>query len=333
MLKKFIFTMAAVSAVSLFISCNNAGKKDVPVTLLMAELNPPESIVGQMDQAFVDKVSELSKGSIKIELQCSGILGDENQVMNTVMNPEGSIQMMRTSANISGFGAEKSKLITIPFTFSNENHFWTFAKSELAQEMLNEPYEKGIGVKGLFYAEEGFRHFFAVSELKNLSDLKDKKFRVSSSKTLQNLMKALKAEPVEIKYTDLYAALQTGKADGADQPLSNYYSNGFHIVAPYVILDGHMLGAVQVVINSKVWDNLSENQKKILKTAGDYASDYCRQIVNENEALTIATLKAEGAKISEVNDISEWQQACAPVINELSAGHEDLYKKILQLAK
>ena len=68
--------------------------------------------------------------------------------------------MARISAfALTSYGGEKSSLLSVPFTFVNRDHFWNFATSDLAQEFLLEPHENGSGIRGLFYGEEGFRHF------------------------------------------------------------------------------------------------------------------------------------------------------------------------------
>lgn len=333
MIKKFSKVFLAFSAAVLFLSCKERKDSEKHLTLLMAESNPPDSIIGQVDKTFADKVSELSDGKITINIQYSGILGDESKIMEMIVKPDSSIHLARVSASLASYGGSKSKLITIPFTFRDDEHFWKFANSELAEKILDEPYENKIGVKGIFYAEEGFRHFFSVSRLSSIDDLSGKRTRSSNSKTLQDLIHAMKAVPVTVPFTDLYASLQTGQTDVAEQPLSNYYSNGFHIVAPYIILDGHMLGAVQVLINSKCWDSLSEKQQKILKEAGKYATDYCRQIIEKRETETIEKLKSEGVTVTAVKDIEPWRRACAEMITESSREHSGLYEKILELDK
>ena len=57
------------------------------VTLVMAEVNPLDTIVGQTDSAFKEKVEELSGGSITVDLQASGVLGSENDVLDTMLGP------------------------------------------------------------------------------------------------------------------------------------------------------------------------------------------------------------------------------------------------------
>ncbi|HSR04686.1 MAG TPA: C4-dicarboxylate ABC transporter substrate-binding protein, partial [Proteiniclasticum sp.] len=89
---------------------------DMPeVTLVYAEVNPLETIVGQTDTAFKEKVEELSGGKITIDIQASGVLGSENDVLDTMLGGGGTIQMSRISAfALTSYGGEKSKLLSIP---------------------------------------------------------------------------------------------------------------------------------------------------------------------------------------------------------------------------
>ena len=57
----------------------------------MAEVNPLDTIVGQTDTAFKEKVEELSGGSITVDLQASGVLGSENDVLDTMLGGGGTI--------------------------------------------------------------------------------------------------------------------------------------------------------------------------------------------------------------------------------------------------
>ena len=145
------------------------------VTLVYAEVNPLEgTIVGQTATAFKEKVEELSGGSITIDIQANGVLGAESDVLDTMLGGGGTIDMARISAfALTSYGGEKSSLLSVPFTFVSRDHFWNFATSDLAQEFLLEPHENGTGIRGLFYGEEGFRHFFTVNPIEGIGTLKD----------------------------------------------------------------------------------------------------------------------------------------------------------------
>lgn len=306
--------------------------EDPKVTLVYAEVNPLDTIVGQMATAFKEKVEELSNGSITIDLQASGVLGSENDVLDTMLGNGGTIDMARISAfALTSYGGEKSKLLSVPYTFANREHFWNFANSDIATEFLMEPHENGSGIRGLFYGEEGFRHFFTVKPISGLEDLKGMKLRVSNDPIMNGMVEGLGASPTVVSFGELYSALQTGVVDGAEQPIANYKSNAFQEVAGNMILDGHTLGAVQVIITDAAWDKLTENQQNILMEAGKYASDYDRQISEEAENKVLDELKAEGINIIEVEDKTPWQEACKDIIESSTADNSLLYQKILNM--
>lgn len=303
------------------------------VTLVYAEVNPLDTIVGQMATDFKNKVEELSDGKITIDVQASGVLGSENDVLDTMLGGGGTIDMSRISAfALNSYGAKKSMLLSIPYTFQDRAHFWNFATSDLAQEFLTEPVDLGLGVRGLYYGEEGFRHFFFVNPATKLEDLSGLKIRVSNDPVMTGMVSGLGANATVVSMNELYSALQTGVVDAAEQPIANYYSNAFPEVAPHLLLDGHTLGAVQVIITDEAWDKLTEDQQAILMEAGKYASENNRANSENKENEVLEQLKADGVTVTEVEDKAPWKEACKAVIDENTADQAELYQQILDLA-
>lgn len=306
---------------------------DPAVTLVMAEVNPLDTIVGQMDSKFKEEVERLSGGSITIDLQASGVLGSENDVLDSMLGGAGTIQMSRISAfALTSYGGEKSSLLSIPYTWKDRDHWWAFAESDLAQEFLQEPSEKGSGIRGLFYGEEGFRHFFSNKELTDINSLKGLKIRVSNDPIMNGMVEGLGASPTVVDFGELYSALQTGVVDAAEQPIANYRSNAFPEVANNLILDGHTLGAVQVIITDDAWNSLTPAQQEAMTEAGKLASEHCKKISAEAEAEVLEALKADGCNVVEVTDMTPWQDACKAVIEENTASQADLYQQLLDFA-
>ena len=333
MLKKQILVVSAIASSLLLFSCNKKAEEK-EITLVMAEVNPAETIAGQMDQAFKSKVEELSDGKIKIDLQCSGILGDIESLLAMATKSGSSVHILRLSPqSFASYNCEKTLMLSVPFTFSSKEHFWRFATSDTAKEILDEPIEKGLGLKGLFFGEEGFRHFFSIKKIASVEDFSGLKVRGTNDEAMQGMIKGLKAISVPVAYADLYGALQTGIVDVAEQPIANYLANHFNTVAPYMIFDGHTLGVMMAAITTECWDSLSEKQRNILLEAGKYASEFCRNLSQTEEDKVKAALLKEGATLTDVDDIKPWQEACAEVIAKGSAADPILYQAILNYAK
>ena len=302
------------------------------VTLVYAEVNPLDTIVGQMATDFKTKVEELSDGKITIDVQASGVLGSENDVLDAILGGSTSIDISRISAfALTSYGCNKSKLLSIPFTFENRAHFWNFANSELAPEFLNEPQELGLPVRGIFYGEEGFRHFFTVKPVSGIADFKGLKLRVSNDPVMNGMVEGLGANPTVVSFGELYSALQTGVVDGAEQPIANYKSNAFPEVANNLILDGHTLGAVQAVITDNAWNKLTENQQAAVMEAAADTQAFNADLSETAEKKVLDELKSSGCNVVDVPDKAPWQEACAKVISENTSDQAELYQQLLDM--
>lgn len=317
---------------------NEAAAADPAVTLTMAEVNPLDgTICGAMDMKFKEAVEAMSGGSITIDLQGSGVLGVEADILDGMLGGTGSVDICRISAfALNSYGCDKATLLSLPYTFQDRDHFWTFANSDLAQEFLNQSSELGLGVKGLYYGEEGFRHFFSAEDkpITCPADMKDMKIRVSNDPVMTAMVENLGATPSPVSMAEIYPSLQNGTIDGAEQPTVNYQSNSFDEVGPNLTLDGHTLGAMMTIISEESWNNLTENQQAVILEAGKIASNYCREVSEQKENEVLEQLKADGRNIIEVTDKTEWQEACKPIVEQYATGDlADLYQQILDMAK
>ena len=304
-----------------------------PVTLTYAEVNPIEgTIVGELAKAFKSKVEELSAGDVTIDIQASGVLGSEDQILDNLLGGGTVTDICRISAfALSQYGCTKATLLSLPYVFENREHFWNFATSDLAKEFLNEPQVVGLPLRGLCYGEEGFRHFFFKDEVTDINSLKGLKIRVSSDPVMTGMVSGLGASATTVPFTELYSALQTGVVDGAEQPTANYKSNAFQEVAPYFMMDGHTLGAVQLIITDNAWNKLSAEQQGWIEEAAAYASQVCREVSESKENETLEALKAEGIHIIEVPDKTPWVEAVKDTVTANINGEDEAYAAILAM--
>lgn len=322
--------LALVLALVLVLGCTSALAD--AVTLTYSEVNPLDTIVGKTAQFFKEKVEELTGGSVIINIQHSGVLGTEAQVLDGILSGSGTVDIGRFSAfQFTAYGCNKAKLLSIPYTFVSRDHFWNFANSELAADFLAEPQTVGLPLRGICYGEEGFRHFFFRNEVTDINSLKEMKIRVSEDPVMTGMVKDLGANPTVVSFTELYSALQTGVVDGAEQPIANYRSNAFPEVAPYLMLDGHTLGAIQIVITDMAWAKLTEEQQAAIMEAGKLTQAYNAELSAGEEAKVLEQLKADGVHIIEVEDKAPWVEACKETIEKNTADQAELYQQIVNM--
>ena len=321
-------------ALAMLLSISAVALAEDPITLVYSEVNPETSFVGTVGAAFKAKVEELSGGQIIIDAHYSGTLGTESQILDDLLGGGTSVDILRVSAfALTSYGCDKSTLLSIPYTFVSREHFWNFANSDLAKEFLNQPQELGIPLRGLFYGEEGFRHFFFADgiEVNSIEDLVGLKIRVSEDPVMTGMVKNLGANPTVYTFTELYTGLQKGDVDGAEQPIANYQANMFQEVAPTLILDGHTLGAISAVITDTAWNKLTEEQQGWIMEAAAYVQEYNQANIQAKEDEILAQLVAEGYKVVQVEDKSAWVAACQPTISKYTADQAELYQQILDM--
>ena len=337
-MKKFRFVLCLMMAALLFCQFALAEAPDASgdpaVTLVYAEVNNlDDTVVGQVALHFAERVNELTGGTVTIDVQGAGVLGSEGDFCDDMIGGIGTIDMARLSVStLTGYGENgvpKSKLLCLPFTFASRDHFWNFAASDLAQEFMDEPEENGLGLRGLFLGEEGFRHIFTNKPVSSLDEIQGLKIRVSTDPTMVGMINALGANATVVAYGELYQSLQSGVVDGAENPVGNYYANSFYEVAPNLILDGHQLGVIELVITDMAWNKLTEAQQECIKIAAKECQEYNKELSEKIEEDTLAEL---GDQITVVEvDKAEWIEKCKDVIAEATADYADLYQAIEDL--
>ena len=322
-MKKLLSLLLALTmllTLTVYGSAEEAEEAEV-VTLVMAETDSSGSVVGEMNTFFKRRVEELSGGSLKIDIQADGALGTEEEVLDSVMSGSDQIDMACISAfALNPYGVQKTVFCTLPFVFESPDHFCDFAGSELADEFLNEPQELGLPVRGLYFGERGFRNFFTKEPVQSVEDLAGLQLRVPDDPVLNGLVEGLGASPTEIPFDELYAGLEAGECDGAEQSIGVYKDSAFNQVAPYLILDGHTPDAVQVIITDNAWNKLTEEQQGWIMQIAEFMQSYNLGYIESSESKALRELEEAGVTVIEVEDKEPLAEAVADLLEPYTTG-------------
>lgn len=334
MKKRTVLLTAAFMMLSVMAWANGQGEAVADgeigkMKLTYAELNPDGHPLADVGYYFADKVEELSGGAMTVQVFTSGILGSEKESMQALQVGGGSVDIFRGNTNsLSDFNINKMSLFSMPYTFRNREHLWNVLESEIGTSYLSEPQEVGSKMVGLFYVEEGARHFFTTEPISSMSDLDGKKMRVPKTQVMSDTVKSIGIEPTPIDWGELYSSLSTGVVDGAEQPFAGYYNNKFYEVSPYYILDGHTYSPGITLMSENVWNKMSEAQKKVIMDASVAAQKFCKENAAKVDADLITKIR-EVATVIEVKDIDSVQAKTTPVVNKYIVGLEDEMAAIL----
>jgi len=127
---------------------------------------------------------------------------------------------------------------------------------------------------------------FTTEPINSLADLKNKRIRVPESVLMMDTISALGAQPIPMRYEDLYNALANGDLEGGENPIPAYLSNRFYEVAPYYLLSGHVFSPGIIMMSERKWNTLSKEDQNLLRQAGQMASEWNKkEIVSVEEKL------------------------------------------------
>ncbi|MDC7232710.1 MAG: TRAP transporter substrate-binding protein [Spirochaetales bacterium] len=334
MKKQFVLLTALLMMLSAMVWANGQGEAAAEgeigkMKLTYAELNPDGHPLADVGYYFADKVEELSGGAMTVQVFTSGILGSEKESMQALQVGGGSVDIFRGNTNaLSDFNINKLSLFSMPYTFRDREHLWNVLESEIGEAYLKEPQEVGSKMVGLYYVEEGARHFFTTAPISSMNDLNGKKMRVPKTQVMSDTVKSIGIEPTPIDWGELYSSLSTGVVDGAEQPFAGYYNNKFYEVSPYYILDGHTYSPGITLMSEAVWNKMSEAQQAVIMEASAAAQAFCKANAAKVDAELIGKIK-EVATVIEVSDMAAVQAKTSPVVSKYIAGLEDEMAAIL----
>ena len=142
------------------------------------------------------------------------------------------------------------------------------------------------------------------------------KMRIQSSKVLDAQMRALGAIPQITAFSEMYLTLQTGLADGTENPPSNFWTQRLYEVQKYLTLSDHGYLGYAVIVNRKFWDDLSREFKGYLQKSLDDATRFANEIArkeNDEAILKIKTLGKTKIITLGIEERERWRQQMVKV--------------------
>ncbi|MBM4761129.1 TRAP transporter substrate-binding protein [Bacillus sp. B15-48] len=295
-----------------------------PIVLRMGD-NQPESyptVTG--GKKFAEIVEEKTDGRITIDIYPNAQLGNDKEVNEQLQLGTIDLNRVSTGGALAEFNSDFG-VFNLPFLFDDSEHLWRFLESEKAEELLQSL--ESNGMVGLAYYDAGSRNFYSTKPITKVEDLKGKKIRVQPSEVNIALMEALGASATPMAFGEVYSALSTGVIDGAENNYPSYVSNNHYEAAEHFILDGHQRVPDVIVISKITWDKLSAEDQKIIKEAAVESVKTQREAWAQFEADAEAQVK-DVITVTEVEDITPWQEAVKSVIDKYRSKYSDILNAI-----
>jgi TRAP-type transport system periplasmic protein len=279
---------------------------------------------------FAEVLKAKTSGRIEVQVAPSAQLGDDAAMITALRT--GALDMSANSQGAVANAVPEYAAFGMPFLFTTSAQAFKALDGPLGKELADKSAEKGLMVLG--YWDNGIRHMTnSKHPITKVDDLKGLKMRTPPDAVLVDIMQALGAEAQQIKFAELYVALQQGVVDGQENPLANIYASKLYEVQKHLALTSHMFQMTPFLMSKRSWDRLPEADRKAVTEAAAEATAMQRKLSQEADDKLLGELKAKGVQVTTV-DKAVFEKATAAVDDKWLATPIGPYvKKVISAAR
>lgn len=279
---------------------------------------------------FAEVLKIKSNGRIDVQVAPAAQLGDDAAMVTALRT--GALDMSANSQGAVANAVPEYAAFGMPFLFSNAAAAFKLLDGPLGKELADKSAEKGLILLGTW--DNGVRQMTnSKHPINKVADMKGLKIRVPPDATLVDIVKSLGAEAQQIRFAELYVALQQGVVDGQENPLVNIHASKLYEVQKHLALTNHQFQMTPFLISKRTWDRLSDADKKSVQEAAAEATVLQRKLSQEADDKLLADLKTKGVQVT-TPDKNEFAKATADVDDKWSAGPIGAYvKKVIAAAR
>ncbi len=253
-------------------------------------------------------LEQKSGGKHKIKVFNKQALGSEKETIDQVKI--GALDFTRVNVGPMNGICPLTQVPTMPFLFSSIAHMRKSLDGPVGDEILKSC--ESVGFIGLAFYDSGARSIYAKKAIRTVADAKGLKIRVQQSDLWVALVSAMGANATPMPYGEVYTGLKTGLIDATENNIPSF-DTAKHVEAVKIYSKTEHSMAPEILVMSKVvYDKLPKAEQDMIRAAAKESVAFERQKWDEQEAKSLANVKAAGAEIVEV-DKKSFQAVMGPV--------------------
>ena len=317
---------ALVLALAMTLSLAACGQKSTPDSkdpsapeadgtvyeLKLAHVNNPDHPYTLASNKFAELVDAATDGHVKITVYDSGVLGNENDIIEQVQM--GSIDFGLVASAPFANTIPEMYAFDLPFLFADRPTAYKVLDSEIGTNILSKL--DASGMVGLGFWENGFREMTnSKHPINSVADCAGLKLRCMENQVHMDAFSALGMDPTPMAWSEVFTALQQGTMDGLENSPVIYSTNAFYEVQKYISLTGHFYSPAVFFCNKDMLESLPEEYQQAIIDAEKEARSYERTCHEQLDNDAIQVLKDNGMVVTEV-DKAVWRESCASVYEQ-----------------
>lgn len=222
-------------------------------------------------ESFKKYLEEKTEGRVKVELYAGGQLGGDAEMVE--MLQMGTLDVAVTSTPTIANFTDVLVGCDMPYIWQNDLKamYSVLTEGEIGRQLLDRMQEE-VGIVGLSFLYQPFRHFYTNKPIETLEDMKGLKLRCMQTPVHMSIFETLGCKPVSLPYNDIYSAMQQSTIDGFESDAMGGTASKFYEVADYLTISGHFNNTMVLLMSNAAYSALSaEDQALCMEAAAEAA--------------------------------------------------------------
>lgn len=282
----------------------------------LATASPEDTVTQIFSEKFAEEVSRLSNGKMKIQVYANSTLGGDRDLLETCADGDIPFVVQNTAPQVT-FMPDLA-VFDLPCVFDTLEDCRKTIDGPEFYSLISDVYTEG-GYHLLGMADQGFRVMSTNKSITDFNDFKGLKIRTMENSYHLAFWKSIHANPTPMNFSEVYIGLQQHTIDAQENPYEVIVSNKLYEQQDYVVETNHLPHLISLIVNDDFFQNLTEEEQKILTEAAKAATIYAREQSDERIADRVTTIEESGTKIITLSE---------DVKNEIRENSKDVYDLI-----
>ena len=269
------------------------------VRLRFAHPHPDSDSWAKCAKLFAEKVKERSNGAMTVQVIGNGTLGSDPTTISAARG--GTLDIALTGNPFFTGLAPKLNALDLPFLFRDRAQVTKVLDGKIGESLKAELEPSNLVVLGFW--DIGFRNVSnSRHAVKGPDDMRGLKIRTTPNPAHIKAFQLLGANPVPMPFTELFTAMETRTVDGQENPTTLILNARMYEVQKYLSLTRHAYTAGILAMSKIRLSALAPAQQEIVRSVAAELTPVQREMNEDAEASSVATLKEKGMEVVDSPD-------------------------------
>ncbi len=288
----------------------------------------PGSLPDRVAERMARQLQERSGGGVEVTLIPGAALGDELQHLKLLRS--GALDLSVTGDLIVSSLSDKYLVFNLPFLYRDTAHALAAYGSAAGARMREEM--EASGLRALSWHPVGTRMLTAQRPIARPQDLQGLRLRLPADVAWTAVWRSLGAQPQQVPFTDLPAALRLGRVEAQENPPNFIRAGQLYQYQSHLMTTGHMPQRQFVFASGPRWALWTPQERRWVLEAAEEASRWAVDAAQAEQQRDLDWLLGPGRMQRVAFDDTGIAEQLEPIAAALAgeAGRA-MYRQIRQL--